>query len=232
MYTQHLNVKGESVISKFDWAQGSISLGKLAKEFNDTTIYYVTDAGLPIEHVKLLSTEEFNQLNFDKTTIAEDLYLPPLLQISPIGISDEQLVKHIDHYLASFEECRKILRSIEIELGKLYSSWQLTPIDDLNPYTGVFFEYQKELSNQIAYKQILSLSWELFKSSIHTDSGFFKEHDKIKLTLFGLKIREIDFLNNQNRLFYNLLILQKNQITERMNHTVKTKSSTLEAVLM
>jgi hypothetical protein len=225
MYTYPLNIKGEKVVSKFDWVLGSRYIGEIASQYPESSIYYVTDEGLPINNVKLISTEEFNNLSFEKTQHAEEIYLSKLLQKKFSGIDDLFIVFHLNKYINSLEKCRKILREIEIELGKLYSGWQIVPIDALNPYTGVFFDLQKKLENEIAYKFLLVETWDIFKSQLHTENGFFKEHDKIKLTLFGLKIREIDFLNNQNRLFFNLFTLQKNQILERMKLQATSISS-------
>ena len=225
MYTYPLNIKGEKVISKFDWMQGSRRIGQIASEHPETSIYYVTDIGLPIDHVKLMSTDEFNNLTFENNKPAEELYLSKLLKQNFTGLSDQNILWHIDKYLISLENTKFYFRGIEIELGQLFSAWQLMPIDELNPYTGVFFELQKKLDEEIAYKNLLAPVWRIFKSQMHTDTGFFKEHDKIKLTLFGLKIRENDFLSNQNRLFFNLLSLQKNQILERMKLQATSISS-------
>lgn len=215
MYIHAKNVKGEEVITKFDWHQGSKKMNELCLKIPETEIIYVTDDGLPIPNATTISTEEFCKTSFPNEGLCEDKYIPTFLNLKHSCISNKMIVEHLDKLIISFTSCKKIFERIDMELGKNFFAWQITPIDDLNPYTGVFFYLQKLLLEEIAYTEFLLPSWEQFKNQIHIDAGFYGEAQKAKLTLFALKTRELDYLKHQNMLFHNLFVLQKQQIIER-----------------
>lgn len=215
MYIHAQNIKNQEVLTKFDWHQGTKKINDLCAKCPDTEFIYVSDEGLPIPNAKQISTDEFNQIEFENTGVCEEKYIPKFINAPKTTISNQQLVDFIDKMLESFTNCRKIFERIDIELGKHFFAWQVTPIDALNPYTGVFFHLHKLLSEEPAYSEYLSPSWELFKTQIHLDAGFFGESTKAKLTLFALKTRELDYLKHHNMLFHNLFVLQRKQIEER-----------------
>lgn len=215
MYVHAKNVKGEEVITKFDWHQGSKKINELCLKAPETEIIYVTDEGLPIPNAKTISTEEFNNIEFPKDDICENKYIPIFMNTKQSFIPNKLLLQDLDQLIESFLNCKKIFEKIDIELGKNFFAWQITPIDDLNPYTGVFFFLQKMLYDEPAYTEYLLPSWEQYKNQIHIDAGFYGEAKKAKLTLFALKTRELDYLKHHNMLYHNLFVLQKQQIMER-----------------
>jgi hypothetical protein len=217
MYVHAKNVKGEEVLTKFDWHQGSKKINELCLRAPETEIIYVTDEGLPIPHAKTISTSQFCSIGFEQNTSCEDKYIPLFMELENFNIPHKEIIKEINKLIDSFLNCKKIFEKIDIELGKHFFSWQITSIDDLNPYTGVFFHLQKMLYEEPAYTDYLMPSWERFKNQIHVDAGFYGEAKKAKLTLFALKTRELDYLKHQNILFHNLFVLQKEQILTRAN---------------
>lgn len=224
MHIRCKNIKGEMTLSKFDWTQGSKAISTLASRYPETKIIYVSDEGLPIDHVELISTDTFNQLDFKQDQVCEDQYLPALLQAPQVHIEHQAIIDLLDLHLNSLTTCKELLLKTEIALGELYSIWQLIPIDDLNPYTGIFFQLQKSLYEESAFREFLEPTWDCFKSQLHSESGFFQDPLKAKLTLFGLKIRELDFHKNNCMIFYNLFSMQRTQIQERLNNS-KTQAS-------
>lgn len=215
MYVHAKNIHGKEVLTKFDWHQGSKKINDLCLEAKDTTIIYVTDEGLPIPHAQTISTQDFCLIDFPKTQPCEDSYIPTFLKLNTFKMPYPQILKEIEALLNSFTNCKKIFEKIDIELGKHFFAWQISSIDALNPYTGIFFHLEKMLHEEKAYTDYLLPAWEKYKTQIHIDAGFYGEAKKAKLTLFALKTRELDFLKHHNLLFHNLFVLQKDQILAR-----------------
>jgi hypothetical protein len=215
MYIHAKNIHGQEVLTKFDWHQGSKKINDLCLNAKNTDIIYVTDHGLPIPQAKTISTKEFALIDFPKTDLCEDKYIPTFLKLKNFNMPYQEIIKEIQSLIDSFTNCKKIFEKINIELGKHFFSWQITSIDALNPYSGVFFFLEKMLHEEKAYTDYLLPAWERYKTQFHIDAGFYGEAKKAKLTLFALKTRQLDYLNHHNMLFHNLFVLQKDQILAR-----------------
>jgi hypothetical protein len=215
MFCHAENIHGEDVLTKFDWHQGTRNIERIISRYPDINFVYVTDEGLKISGVKQISTQEFCELEFHNETCAETLWLENYLKAKSYKTDPNYIIDYLTKLYESCNYCNELFKQTDIELGKLYSCWQVSPIDDLNPFTGPFFEIQKKLNEEIAYTKFLEPTWRSFKTQIHIDSGFFEEIHKIKLTLFALKTRELDFYKQNVILFAQLFMMQKKQIEER-----------------
>lgn len=213
------NINQETVYTKFDWQQGTKSISKIAEAHKETQIIYVSDSGLPIKHVKTISTDEFKNIEFNKQSLSEDIFLPKFLEAQPAKIEIEQLQTYISEIMTSLEACLDIMHKVNISLGQTFSAWQIFPIDLLNPYQGVFFDLQAKLQEQKAYQLYLEPTWRIFKQQLHSDAGYYGEGSKAKLTLFALKTRELDFMKNHAVTLHTLLSLQQKQLEERQKKT-------------
>lgn len=215
MFCHAENIHGQQVLTKFDWHQGTRNIERIIAQYPDINFVYVTDNGLKIAGVKQISTQEFCALTFPNDICAESLWIQRYLSAKTYEVDPAYILDYLTKLYESCNRCLELFKQTDIELGKLYSCWQVTPIDDLNPFTGPFFEIQKKLNEEIAYTKFLEPTWRSFKTQIHLDSGFFEEIHKIKLTLFALKTRELDYYKQHVLLFAQLFMMQKKQIEER-----------------
>lgn len=150
------------VFTKHGWVMEALSIMDFHNRNPQIALWNATEGGMPVENVP---NRTFQEVTKDISQESWDMqgWLHGHMQNSLLNVSFSNIVKAMEVWRSSLENCLSLLNALEYDLEANFTRLASKELLPFGPYSGRTALWQEDLHQEIAYQNLLNVYDELFE---------------------------------------------------------------------